>query len=336
MPEILLTERADIISAALIDDETLSASGVGGTPVFSICIPTYRDDAAPLIRALSALEDAERAEIVLFDDGSGEPLQTRANVDALGQFPGRYRLVTAARNAGRSNARNRLTALATTDWLLFLDADMLPDDGRFVSRYLTAIREADGPSLIVGGFTLEQTRRTRFTALHYAQSAMSECVSAERRAEDPGRYTFTSNLLVHREIMTLVPFDPAFTGWGWEDVEWGLRVAGRYPVRHIENTASHLGLSLTSQLVKRFETSAENFLLLMARHPEAADRMPLARMTRFFARTPGNGLTRAVCRFLASDPVGIIPMPARLFGLKSLRAAAYGRALRRSTEGVTR
>ena len=49
----------------------------------------------------------------------------------------------------------------------------------------------------------------------------------------------------------MTPFNEQFTGYGYEDIEWGLRLANRWKVQHIENTASHLGLVTKSAALEK-------------------------------------------------------------------------------------
>lgn len=321
------TDPTDALAARLEPGETLSASAPGREPRLTICVPAFKDDASGLIEALGTTEGADRAALIVFDDGSQDTLLTHRHMASLRIYPGQYALVTAATNRGRATARNRLAALAMTDWLLFLDADMRPDSGHFLTRYGQAMLELDGPGLVVGGFTVARERR-RATALHHAQSLASDCVDAATRATDPGRFVFTSNLLVHRAILETVRFDPGFTGWGWEDVDWGLRVAERYPVRHIDNTACHLGLISNHQLITRFANSGANYARLLERHPEATANLPLSRAIHALKVLPFRPFVAGLSRLLASDPVGLLPMPLRLLALKTLRAARYADAIR--------
>jgi hypothetical protein len=328
------------LAQALLPDEAVVAHDVGLPARISILIPTYKDNAGALISALTALEGAANAEIVLFDDGSADSSLTEHHRTALRTHPGSYALVQASRNRGRAHARNRLAALASSPWLLYLDADMLPDDGHFLNRYFQALSALGKPGLIVGGFSLRGVKRRPANALHHAQSVASDCLSAEQRARDPGRYVFTSNLLVHRSIIETVAFDPGFKGWGWEDVDWGLRVAATNPVHHIDNTAAHHGLIMNEALIRRFETSGDNFARLSQRHPEACSRMALTRAIRIAGRLPFQSLSRAVMRTLARDPVGLTPMPVRLLALKWLRAMHYAQSWQAAkvvaeTEGYT-
>jgi len=241
------------------------------------------------------------------------------------RYPGPARLITADENTGRSHARNRLQALAETDWVLFLDADMRPDDDDFLLRYLEAAEASEAPALIPGGFSLRHVLPTDETRLHAAQSEASECVTAEIRAKEPGRYVFTSNILVHHDILDAIQFDDGFKGWGWEDVDWGLQIADQYPIHHIDNPATHLGLDSDEVLLGKYGGSGENFAYAVSRHPEALKSTPLYRSARLMRAVPGSGLLKGLFRRIARARV--LPLRLRLAGLKLYRAVVYGAAL---------
>jgi len=308
------------------DDEVTWTGPVEGPADLSILVPTFRDDPVALIKALATCHGVRRTELVVYDDGSGDPEQTARNKLALGAYAGPSRLISAARNRGRSHARNRLRALARGDWLLLLDADMLPDAPDFLTLYTDATARDGAPRLIAGGFSLDQASVTPDTRLHAAQARMSDCLDAARRARTPGRFVFTSNILVHREILARVGFDDGFTGWGWEDVDWGLRVAAQYPVIHIDNTASHLGLDTDAALLAKHAASAGNFARLASRHPDAVSDMSLYRAARAIKRLgPLIGPFQSGTRGLAQ--IRTLPDTVRLFALKLHRAAASAGAI---------
>jgi len=284
----------------------------------AICIPSYKDDASTLIRALSTLTEAADCAILLYDDGSEDPELVSNHVDALGAYPGLKIHHVAAENRGRSFARNWLVSHAPADWILLVDADMLPDHPDFLKRYLDAIDCADGPALVAGGFSLDQVSPVPETRLHFAQARASDCLDAATRRTDPGRYIFSSNILVHRNVLTDVPFDEGFSGWGWEDIDWGLRVADHFPIIHIDNTATHLGLEPDARLIEKFGGSGPNFARLVRHHPEAASRMPLLRAAQ---RVKGIPLLAPAARAVAVT--GFLPVGLRVAALKLYRAAAY-------------
>ncbi|MBA3070096.1 MAG: glycosyltransferase family 2 protein [Hyphomonas sp.] len=287
-------------------------------PRLAICIPAYRDDASALIRALSVLPEAAECALLLYDDGSGDAELVRKHEAALADYPGRKILQVAPENLGRSFARNWLVAHAPTSWILFIDADMLPDHPDFLARYLRAAEDAPGPALIAGGFSLDQVMPGPHNRLHHAQAQASDCVDAQTRRSDPGRFVFSSNILVHRDVLKQVGFDEEFSGWGWEDVDWGLRVVAAFPVVHIDNTATHFGLEPDDRLLDKFGASGPNFARLVSRHPEAAERMPLLAASR---RVKGIPLLVPVARAIAA--ARFLPVRLRVAALKVYRAAAY-------------
>lgn len=305
---------------------TVNANWKRMIPTISVLIPTYHDLPAELIKALGECTGSERIEIIVYDDGSADDTLIAETKIAIQTAFTPACFVSARENNGRSFGRNRLMDLARADWHLFLDADMLPDDDKFLARYLRAVEKLKRPALIVGGFSLQQIEPTSKTQLHYAQCAASECVPAEERNTNPGRFVFTSNVLVHRDVMTVVPFDTDFTGWGWEDVDWGLRAERRFPVLHIDNTATHMGLDTPKDLIRKYEYSGDNFWLAVSRHDEALGPTPLARSAKLLAKVPGRSILRSVSRLLALSPGWIIPLKVRTTALKLFRASVYGDA----------
>ena len=305
--------------------ETLLASGDERLCDLTIAVPTFRDNPGELVEALARCRQAEDTCLLIYDDGSGDANLTDSCEELVTSWPGSAVLISAQKNMGRSHARNRLIAHSRSNWILFLDADMLPDDEIFLVRYMQAMEEQDGPALIAGGFSLNKIVPSPAQSLHAAQSLTSECISAAERAHDPGRFIFTSNILVHKAVLLNVSFDSGFSGWGWEDVDWGLRVAGAYPIVHIDNTATHLGLDDTKVLLEKYGESGANFARMVSRHPEAALKMNLARAARKLANMPGRSVIACISKWAAQSR---LPNSLRLKALKLYRAATYAEHLR--------
>ena len=302
--------------------EEVISNGRQGEAKISICVPTWKDNADALFASLIRLRGADRCTLLIYDDGSYDADLTRQLTRQIRRYPGPARLVSARTNHGRSHARNRLMALAETEWILYLDADMQPDDEDFLNRYLDAIDAAKGPALVSGGFSLRHVAPTEETRLHAAQSAASECMPASVRAEAPGWYVFSSNLLVHRAVLDQVAFDDEFKGWGWEDVDWGLRVADTFEVYHIDNPATHLGLDTDQALIAKYAGSGANFARLIERHPDQMAASRLYRLARRLRTLPGRALIeRGACQIAQ---IKRAPMRVRVFALKLFRAAVYG------------
>lgn len=297
----------------------------GAAPRLSICVPIYRYDVTKLMDALAACASSSLAELVFYDDGSGDPELLEKLEAHAGRVPAAIRVVSAAANRGRSSARNAAVRHARADWLLLLDADMVPDDVQFIEAYLDAIDATWEPAIIVGGYSLKAAPKARKFALHRWQAEASECLPASRRNQAPGRYIFSSNVLVHRLVLDACPFDQGFAAWGWEDTDWGLRAQQWFPIRHIDNAATHMGLDTDKALIAKYAASGENFALVARRHHIEAAKMPLYRMAKAFKRFPLRRQLAGLARGMAQFP--LLPVSIRGRALKAWRAMVYAEAL---------
>ncbi|MDH4384198.1 MAG: glycosyltransferase family A protein [Caulobacter sp.] len=297
---------------------TDNAAWANARPRLSVLIPFLGDDPAQLISELA--QQGAEVEIILLDDGgTDEALAVRVTQAVQGSaVPAR--LLRSGQNLGRARGRNRLTQQARADYFLFLDADMLPDAPDFVARWLDCI-ETDRPAVCFGGFSMQRTPERRDHAVHRAMALNSDCLPADLRRLAPEKYVFTSNLLVRRDVFEAVAFDEGFTGWGWEDVEWAMRVARQWPIRHLDNPASHLGLDTTAALTRKYEQSAANFGRVVQEHPQVVAGYASYRVARMIRRLPGRGLVRGLARALALS--GSLPTGLQGFGLRLYRAALY-------------
>lgn len=295
-------------------------------PRVSVLIPFLRDDPSDLLRAL----DAEAAaldgavEIVVMDDGTNDPALTarlQAQVRAMA-LPAR--LITLTANEGRSRGRNRLAASARAGSLLFLDSDMRPDHGRFLQTWADLVAR-DDPAVAFGGFSLLQAPTDARFSVHRSMALKSDCVPCAERALTPEKYVFTSNLLVRRDVFETETFDAAFSGWGWEDVEWAMRVSRRFLVVHIDNPATHMGLDTVETLAGKYEQSAGNFARVVARHPDIVGGYPSYRAARLLKKVPAIDRLRPLMKRAALTPWA--PTKARAFSLRLYRAALYAEAV---------
>lgn len=295
-------------------------------PAVSVLIPFLRDDPAELLNLLDeeAASVGGAVEIVVLDDGTRDAALTTRLAGQIKAMALPVRLITLTVNEGRSVGRNRLASAARGGSLLFLDSDMRPDHRRFLRDWADLAARED-PAVAFGGFSLLQAPTDARFAVHRAMAAKSECVPWMERARQPEKYVYTSNLLVRRDVFEAEAFDPGFTGWGWEDVEWAMRVSRRFRVVHLDNAATHMGLDTVSALAGKYEQSAPNFARMAERHPAIVAAYPSYRAARMLKRLPGlPGLRRMMRR---GAETGWLPVAARAFSLRLYRAALYADAV---------
>ena len=116
-------------------------------------------------------------------------------------------------------------------------------------------------------------------------------------------------------------FDERFSGWGWEDVEWGMRVGQRWPIEHIDNQATHLGLDTATALIGKYRQSVANFSRIAALHPAVVCAYPSYRTARALRRAPFRRWWRPLLSWAAQ--LDWAPAAPRAFALRLYRCALY-------------
>ncbi len=295
-------------------------------PAVSVLIPFLRDDPTELLQLLDeeAASVAGAVEIIVMDDGTNDPdltarLQTRIKAMDLPA-----RLITLKDNEGRSRGRNRLAKSARGGSLLFLDSDMRPDHRCFLWTWAELVAR-ENPAVAFGGFSLLQAPTDACFSVHRSMAAKSDCVPYQERARTPEKYVFTSNLLIRRDVFEAETFDSEFSGWGWEDVEWAMRVSRRFTVVHVDNPATHMGLDTVEALAGKYEQSAGNFARVVARHPDIVGTYPSYKAARLLKKIPALGQIRPLMKRAATT--SWVPTKARAFSLRLYRAALYAEAV---------
>ena len=286
-------------------------------PRLSVLIPTFRDDPSALLKALD--DPSAHAEIVVLDDGGGDDALAERIARRLEKLRVPARFVRLSSNEGRAKGRNRLASHARGEHFLFLDSDMLPDAPDFLSRW-AAVAESGAP-VAFGGFTLDQAPPRPETALHRAMAMKSDCTPAPERAKAPEKHVFTSNLLVRRDVFETIGFDEGFAGWGWEDVEWAMRVVRWHPILHIDNTATHLGLDAAPTLAAKYEQSAANFARVVKSHRDIVSAYPSYKAAQALKRLPLRGVWRPMLKRVALAEAA--PLSLRAFAMRLYRASLY-------------
>lgn len=301
------------------------AAETGTRPTLSILVPYYHDDPVLLLNDLMAQAgDTDGAEILIYDDGTMDANVNARLVSTATKSTAPITLFFAHENKGRSSARNYLKSKAKAKWVLFLDADMRPEEVHFLDDYLAEIK-ADSADIIFGGFTVPRQKQSAETELHRAFSQTSDCLSAEERTKNGAQYVCSSNLCVRAEILDAEPFDTGFTGWGWEDSEWAARVAAKYRLKHADIPALHMGLETTDTLLSRFKNSGANYTRFTNAHPELAKTLTLYKLSKKLGHVPGQKLMRPLLQSMVRSTT--MPTKIRLLALKLWRASWYAEAV---------
>ena len=308
------------------DDIFVNKPDLEPQPILSVLIPFYKESPVALLTALDsqAKDLGHQVEIIVLDDGSAMEKLTQGVKDCVQAMQCVTTFISLGANIGRARGRNRLTQQAKGRYYLFLDSDMLPDKPSFLADWLS-LTAMDKTDVAFGGFSLIQAPNDAKFALHRAMALKSDCLSADIRRLAPEKNVFTSNLLVRADIFAVEPFDKGFVGWGWEDVEWGIRVSRRYRIDQVDNTATHMGLDPTQTLIAKYEQSASNFARVLATHHDIVSHFPSAKWAQRLRYLPMRSLWISAFKTMASHEM--VPIGLRALSLRFLRACLYAGAM---------
>lgn len=209
----------------------------------AVIIPTY-NRWEYLAETLEALCEQTRLpdEVLVVDDGS-----TDGTFDQLQAWRQRNRerlrlRVFHQENARQGAARNLALGHTEADLVLLLGDDMVPDPG-CIAAHLDAHRELGAGVAVLGLIDWHErgvrvTPFLRYVHLDGAQFAFSHMKDG---MDLPFTNFYTSNISVGRDLLGPNPFDPAFTSYGWEDIEigWRLSLRGLRIVHHAAARVRH-------------------------------------------------------------------------------------------------
>lgn len=188
------------------------------TPKASIVIPTRggAQRLKPLLEALSGqtVDDLEVFVVIDGDIDNSEAV-VRDHADP------RIQAIVFPENRGRSSALNAGFERATGDIFIRCDDDLRFDAGH-VQRHIDA--HADGPGGAVG-FCRDVYPETAYARTYGAEREEGARKNFLTRTPESTWELWGANVSVPREVYAEVgPYSLAFTGYGFEDVEWGYRL----------------------------------------------------------------------------------------------------------------
>jgi glycosyltransferase involved in cell wall biosynthesis len=258
--------------------------------VLSILIPVYNWDIIALLEKLieeidNSIED--EIQLLVIDDCSTDNVLSSANYSfACNNQRPYFEYLSLEQNAGRSAVRNLLASKARGEYLLFMDCDVLPDSPRFIQNYLNSIKQKYYDVVCGGRSYIARVLKEKEYDFHVYFGNKKEVKPAVIRNKEPWRFILTSNVMVSREAFNSTPFNERFIGYGYEDVEWGIRLSRNYRILHIENSASHIGLQTKSKMYEKMRESVQNYLLLGELYPEAYTSATISTFATFFSLLP--------------------------------------------------
>ncbi len=222
--------------------------------MLSVLIPTYNAICTHLVEEIhrEATLLGIEFEILVADDGSDEDVcKINRSIEHLGNC----RFIPSQGNIGPARIRNKLADTAQYQYLLFLDADVMPVRATFLANYL---RDALLGGVVCGGFCYHRTLPQPGHALRYYYGIRVEEKSPKERSRHPYEGFISMSFLADRNVFRKVRFDDEMH-FGYEDTYFGsLLKQNDVPILHIDNPVYHLSQESSGDYLRKIRTSIMN------------------------------------------------------------------------------
>lgn len=260
--------------------------------MISILIPIYNYNVASLIEELHGQLEFSKLEyeIVCIDDGSDIFLDKNKEIEKFENVTYKY----FKNNIGRSKIRNLLAQNAKYNWLLFLDADVIPVEKNFIRNYVEAVNSNFG-CVFFGGIKNPTHIYDSEKLLRWKYGKARENIKVEVRKKNPNRYFLSSNFLIRKEVFSKIQFDERIEKYGFEDFLFGeeLKNLGEKIIQ-LENLVFHNGIETNSVFLRKTKESLENLHFLKE---QKFNHIENIKILSFFKKMDSLNLTKFLSKF---------------------------------------
>lgn len=226
--------------------------------MLSVLIPVYNHDVTELVSEIhrQLTESKIEFEILVGDDASDEIFQK--------QYKSKTKLSNtlyfiSEENNGRTANRQNLANIAKFEWILFLDADVLPKNVSFIGNYLEYM-DLDF-DLIFGGFHYDKSTFSVDKSLRYTFGKKREEQLAVTRNKTPYKTIISANLLIRKDIFIKMN-DRAENVYGLDYYLTANLKENNIKVFHIDNEVVHLGLESNIVFIDKAKRAVETLFKL--------------------------------------------------------------------------
>ena len=250
--------------------------------MISVLIPIFNYNTTTLVASIhQQLELLPiNYEIICISDDSTDFLSENESIKSYSNT----QLVSLKNNIGRSKIRNLLVKKSNYNWLLFLDADVYPENKLFIKTYLDLIDKYN-TLVYCGGLIYNQEKPKREKVLRWVYGRKREEISVTRRKERPYQFVTGANILLHKSVFNSIKFNDKIVNYGYEDVLFieDLKL-NSIDINHINNPVFHLGMENNIVFLNKTKEGLENLYFLNSKNILKGDNLKLLRTFRMLKR----------------------------------------------------
>ncbi|MEO5788697.1 glycosyltransferase family 2 protein, partial [Gelidibacter sp.] len=163
-------------------------------------------------------------------------------------------------NYGRTKTRQLLYEKSVFNWLLYLDADVLPKSQEFIQNYLNLTSK--GYDAVYGGCAYGNIPPKESMLLRWKYGRAKEEVDANIRNQKPYKIVVSGNFMIKRSVFSLINSKIVDSGYGFDMYFGALLKANQIKVFHINNEVYHLGVESSTQFLSKTKEAVNTLLNL--------------------------------------------------------------------------
>ncbi|WP_396151604.1 glycosyltransferase family 2 protein [Flavobacterium sp.] len=207
--------------------------------MLSILIPTYNYFVENLVNTLHKQCISEKIgfEIIVLEDSSSENYISQNK--SISSLTNCYYEVNQ-KNFGRTKTRQILAERAKFDWVLFLDADVIPENGDFIKNYITFLNSSN--TVVFGGYKYQNNLPEASKILRYKYGKEREEKPVTVKTKKPFQFVFSGNILIQKQLFLELNYTENEKFYGM-DIYFAYQLfSKKITPLHIENAIYHVGL----------------------------------------------------------------------------------------------
>jgi len=259
--------------------------------MISVLIPVYNYSIVSLVESLYLQFkniDCEW-EILLSDDCSNVDFRSVNSRFLAGLSHNHIKLYQQEKNIGNGANRNYLIEQASFDWLLFLDADVLPTKCNFLSNYRNAMKVSTQD--IIGGNIIYNYENPLPHLLRWKYGKAKEEKTILERKNNPILHLRGANFAIRKELAKKKKFLVLQEKYGFVDTRFFLQF-NENQIYMIENPVYHLGIEENNIFIEKTKKAITNAFYLMNENDEVCNQISLIanyKKVRFFKKILAKG-----------------------------------------------
>lgn len=250
--------------------------------MISVLIPVYNFKIKPLVEIIhSQLSNLNISfEIICINDASTIYVEENKRINKLKNTC----FYSLTENVGRSKIRNLLVQKSVYNWLLFLDADVMPVNSNFIKNYINCIKESSF-NVYCGGIIYEDKKPVNIKLLRWVYGKHREQVSLKNRLKNSYSNFLGANFLINKTVFTKVKFNETIVKYGYEDVLFVCDLkSNSMSVTHINNSVFHLGLEDNLVFLQKTKEAIENLNMLISENTIDSENIKILKTYKLLKR----------------------------------------------------